>query len=270
MSKIIAPEPLGILSIATNVYLDYWFDLARSLDNHVRTFSPLVLHVFTDQPEAAETFATTLNYVDVKVHKIEPLGWPEATLFRFKIFSEHKEAIREPFLMYLDADSIVDQDFETDLTSLMKEHGVLLVEQSGSWRPPRFSRKLRFYILHPGAVFADVRKLIWEGGLGTWEKRPQSTAFVPRNKRRKYVYGAIWMGPRSEVMEMIHELSARVKDDWAKGIVAVWHDESHMNWWNARYRPHLLDPRYYFVEGYHHLDELPSIVRLVAKKAVTR
>ncbi len=270
MSKIIAPEPLGILSIATNVYLEYWFDLARSLDDHVRTFFPLVLHVFTDQPKAAKTFAKTLNYVDVKVYKIQPLGWPEATLFRFKIFSEHQEEIREPFLMYLDADSIVDQDFETDLTSLMKKHGILLVEQSGSWRPPRFTRKLRFYILHPGAIFADIRKQIWEGGLGTWEKRPQSTAFVPRNERRKYVYGAIWMGARSEVMEMIQELSGRIEDDWAKGIVAVWHDESHMNWWNARYRPHLLDPRYYFVEGYHHLDELPSIVRLVAKKAMTR
>ena len=261
---------LGILSIATNVYLEYWMDLARSVDSKVRSFSPVVLHVFTDQPQEAKAFAKTLQSVKVKVHEIEPLRWPEATLFRFKIFADYRDKITEPFLMYLDADSIVDQDFEPDLTGLMEQHGVLLVEQSGSWRPPKISRQLRFYLLHPGAVFADIRKLLWEGGLGTWEKRPGSTAFVSRKHRSRYVTGAVWMGTREGLFGLVSELAARVQADWGQGLVARWHDESHMNWWNAQYKPHLLDPRYYFVRGYHHLDELPSIIRLITKSVQTR
>lgn len=49
----------------------------------------------------------------------------------------------------------------------MDRHGVLMLEQAGSWRPPRLLRKLRFYLLHPEAKFTDLRKLIREGGLGT-------------------------------------------------------------------------------------------------------
>lgn len=261
---------LGILSIATNVYLEYWMELATSVDEHVRAFRSITLHVFTDQPEKAQAFSARLKNIHAVVHPIEPLGWPEATLFRFKIFHEHQKRITEPFLLYLDADSIVDADFEDDLAERMTRHGVLLVEQSGSWRPPKLLRKLRFHLLHPGALFADVRKLIWEGGLGTWEKNPDSTAFVPRTKRRNYVYGAVWMGPRKQLLDMVGELSVRVQDDWDRGIVAKWHDESHINWWNSEYRPTLLDPRYYFFPGHRHLDELPSIIRLVHKKEKTR
>ena len=261
---------LGVLSIATNVYLNYWMALASSLNDHVRQFDPITLHVFTDQASVAEEFAKSLKNVRVKVHSIGPLGWPEATLFRFKIFAEHRELLTEEYLLYLDADSIVEKDFEPDLQQTMSEKGVLLVEQSGSWRPRRLHRRIRFYLLHPGAVYADLKKMIWEGGLGTWEKDSNSSAFVPRNKRRNYVSGAVWMGPRETLFELVQELSQRVQSDWEEGVIAKWHDESHLNWWNAEYQPFLLDPRYYFFPGQHHLDELPCIIRLVQKKEMTR
>lgn len=261
---------LGVLSIATNIYLNYWMTLASSLDAQVRQFNPITLHVFTDQASMAQEFAKSLNRVKVMVHPIKPLGWPEATLFRFKIFDEHRHLFTEDYLLYLDADSIVDNDFEQNLEQTMSERGVLLVEQSGSWRPPRLHKKLRFYLLHPGAVYADLRKLIWEGGLGTWEKNPNSSAFVPRHKRKNYVFGAVWMGPREKLLALIQELAERVQKDWERGVIARWHDESHINWWNAEYQPFLLDPRYYFFSGQHHLDELPCIIRLVHKNEMTR
>jgi len=263
-------KSLGILSIATNVYLRYWMVLARSVDQHIRAFSPVTLHVFTDQITVAKEFAETLSNVTVKVHEITALGWPEATLLRFKIFLEHSEEFAESFLIHLDADSVIDQDLEPSLAEMMTDNGVLLVEQSGSWRPKKLSKLLRFYFLHPGAVFADLKKIIWEGGLGTWEKNQESSAFVPRSKRKSYVYGAVWMGVNAKFMELVGELSERVDADWQRGIVAKWHDESHLNWWNSEYRPTLLDPRYYFFPGQHHLDELPSIIRLVHKDEITR
>jgi hypothetical protein len=261
---------LGVMSIATNVYLKYWMALASSIDTHVTAFQPVVLHVFTDQAQAAREFAQTLTKTSVVVHEIEPLGWPEATLFRYKIFSENIAEITEPFLMYLDADTLVTADFEDDLGERMAQHGVLLVEQAGSWRPSALSRVLRFYFLHPGAIFADTRKLLLEGGLGTWETRRISQAFVPRSRRKSYVTGAVWMGEREALSKMMAELATRVEHDWERGIVAVWHDESHLNWWSAEYQPELLDPRYYFFEGHRHLDELPRIIQLIRKDQQTR
>ncbi len=264
------PHSLGIMSVATNVYLDYWMDLARSIDQHVTVFSPITLHVFTDRASEAKSFSRELTRTKVKVHEIEPLGWPEATLFRFKLIRDRIGEMPEEFLMYLDADTIVDADFESDLARRMLLHGVHLVEQSGSWRPPRLIRKIRFYALHPGAPFADLRKLIREGGLGTWETNRESTAYVPRNRRKHYVYGAVWMGPRLGIQELVEELAHRVEDDWTRGVIAVWHDESHINWWNSQYTPRLLDPRYYFFPGHRHLDELPRIVSLIHKTSKTR
>lgn len=268
------PDPatptFGIMSIATNVYLKYWMALATSLDQHVRSCAPLTLHLFTDQPDAAKEFAQTLERCSVVVHEIEPLRWPEATLFRYKILSENLGAMPQDLLMYLDADTIVNADFEHDLPQRIQDAGVLLVEQAGSWRPPRFHRRVRFYLYHPGAILQDLRKHLREGGLGTWETRPSSTAFVPRGERKEYVSGAVWMGTREGLGQMLSELASRVQQDWNNDIVAVWHDESHLNWWSSRYRPTLTDPRYYFFPGQRHLDELPNIIALVAKDEITR
>jgi hypothetical protein len=270
VAKSSSTRSLGILSVATNVYLRYWMDLAQSIDRHVRVFDSVTLHVFTDQVKEAREFARTLEHCSVKIHEIEPLRWPDATLLRFKIFSSFQLELKEHFLMYLDADSVVDQDFEGDLSELMEENEILLVEQSGSWRPRRLAKRIRFYTLHPGAGFADVKKLVLEGGLGTWEKNPKSLAYVPRALRKKYVYGAIWMGLRQKFIELVEELSERVGADTSQGITAKWHDESHINWWSAAHNPYLLDPRYYFFPGQRHLDELPCIIRMVHKVEKTR
>ena len=261
---------LGIVSIATNVYLRYWQDLARSVDQHVRVFDPVTMHVFTDQTQQAEDFARSLQNVSVRVHEVPAMRWPEATLFRYKIFSENADELSERVLLYLDADTLVKQDFEPELPQLIAESGIVLVEQAGSWRPKSWRNLLRFFVLHPGAIFQDVRKLLVEGGRGTWEKRVESTAYVARSERKNYVTGAVWMGTRDAFLEMVSELAARVDIDWRKEIIAVWHDESHLNWWNARYHPTLADPRYYFFPGQRHLDELPNIIQLIAKDEITR
>lgn len=256
---------LGILSIATNQYLDFWTELASSIDKTQNQPCDIRLHVFTNRVSEAVAFSKQLKSVRVSVHEIPAYGWPEATLFRFKVFAQALDEIDEPYLMYLDADSVMTGPLEERIFGMMDSADVLLVEQSGSWRPKQWSKFVRFYILHPGAIYADLGKLLFEGGLGTWEKRRESLAYVPRKKRKHYVYGAVWMGTRRGIRKLSFELANRVQRDWDRGIIARWHDESHLNWWCAQYSPPLLDPRYYFFPGQHHLDELPSIITMVPK-----
>ena len=73
---------IGILTIATNIYIDYWKKLALSIDITTDNSSSITLHVFTDQVESVQIFARTLTKVEVITHEIESLGWPDATLRR--------------------------------------------------------------------------------------------------------------------------------------------------------------------------------------------
>lgn len=64
--------PLGVLSIATNVYLTYWKALATSIDQRVSAFGPITFDLFTDQAQDARVFARSLKRITVVVHEIEP------------------------------------------------------------------------------------------------------------------------------------------------------------------------------------------------------
>jgi hypothetical protein len=44
-----------------------------------------------------------------------------------------------------------------------------------------------------------------------------------------YYQGCLWGGKVPDVLEMIEELESRVNEDLKNNVIAVWHDESHMN-----------------------------------------
>jgi hypothetical protein len=44
-----------------------------------------------------------------------------------------------------------------------------------------------------------------------------------------YYQGCLWGGKVSDVLEMIEELDSRVNKDLENDVIAVWHDESHIN-----------------------------------------
>jgi hypothetical protein len=44
-----------------------------------------------------------------------------------------------------------------------------------------------------------------------------------------YYQGCLWGGKVPDVLELIDELSNRVDKDLENNVIAVWHDESHLN-----------------------------------------
>ena len=260
---------IGILSIATNIYLDYWKNLAQSVDDSFESTEEITLHVFTDQIDKVQTFAINLANVDVVAHEIEALGWPDATLRRYEVFSRFMAEITEPILVYLDADMLVKQDISRHVHNALSISKIALVSHPGYWRKNKIS-ELSDSLRDPRSFLTALKTLVVNGKRGSWEDDQLSTAFVPKECRKHYVCGGTWMGYRSEMFQLIQTLKDAVEVDLANGIVAKWHDESHLNRWAASNSFNLLDPSFCFVKEYRHLSSLEAKIVAVTKEVSTR
>ena len=61
-----------------------------------------------------------------------------------------------------------------------------------------------------------------------------------------------------------------IEIDLNNGLIAKWHDESHLNWWYANFGGHLLNPEYCFDEKSKHLTGLLPRVIAVDKVGTVR
>ena len=258
------PQSLGILSIATGIYKDYWIKLFESIVETWASVEKISMHVFTDDPDGLQEVGETSPRVKVVSHPIPSFGWPEATLLRYSIFKEKMDQITEDVLLYLDADMQVVGDLPTNWLNYVQD-SVTLVAHPGYFRPASATARAGYYFRNPIQYFLDVWALSREGGLGEWEKNPASQAYVRKADRITYVCGGAWFGPRDKIMEMIETLSGRVELDYAKNVTARWHDESHLNWYFADSSPALTAPSWCYVEGASNLKGITPIVLAVDK-----
>ena len=262
-------KTLGILTIATNKYLYYWFDLVRSyIATNSESSICLTWHVFTDRSSEAIAFTRQFHQIEFKIHEIESMTFPLATLLRYELYFSARDEIKHDLLMHLDADMLVmNLEFSKKLLNTKIQDGMItLVKHPGYWRPHGFEL-MRLYCQRPLLMVKDIRFLATMGGRGAWESNAKSSAFVERSKRRNYFCGGIWWGPYEPIIAMCEQLATRTSADFAKGIEAIWHDESHLNWYASGKKNHSVDPSFCFDPSYENLKSLPEIVRAVDKHA---
>lgn len=263
-SSVARLPTVGVLSIATNRYADYWMDMARTADRHLFLNHDVVMTVFTDRVEEIERFRTELDRVRVHVIAVKALGWPDAPLAKFNMIARHRREIEQDILMYLDADMRVVAGAGADLDPNSWHNGIALVRHPGFRRPPS-PQTLPFYMSSPSLAIRDVYRQVVEGGRGTWERDQRSRAYVAPSRRRIYFCGATWMGRRRELIEATSELAARVEVDSRQGIIARFHDESHLNWYASQQSCSILDSDYCFIEGAGNLSDLTPRIIAVEK-----
>lgn len=222
-------------------------------------------HVFTDDPEDINSFCLNNKIENVTIHKIEAYGWPEATLLRYEVYSKHADALSEDLLMHLDADMIVKNSAEPFIHQNEWKYGMKFVAHPGFWRPKSFRELLKLYLRSPRFLSRDLRLRLVNGGLGTWENREQSTSFVPRGKRRVYACGGVWFGKAKNFKEFCSLLTVRTQEDSRNGVVARWHDESHLNRWLAEYLDDLLSPELCYDASYQNLISIEPTIIAVQK-----
>jgi hypothetical protein len=246
--------------IATNNYLNLWKMSVNSLEKKFN-FSDITIsiYLFTDQAEEATSWIENhLSKIKVKVIEIPNLRWPEATLVRYRLIVESQDLFTEPILMYLDSDMEVLNDFGTHLLQEFDGNRMCLVIHPGY---AHGAGRWNTWLTSPRTLLRDL-KILFIGQMqpGAWERRKASKAFVPRRRRKTYVHGAIWFGSRNKFIQMCNILSERIDLDAANSVIAVWHDESHLNWFAANYDVKYLDSRFSWHRGYPNLrDVFPFI-----------
>ena len=260
---------IGVMSVATNLYLDYWKTMVQSAELVTKNEDGVTFFVFTDNPSEVKSFAKNLKNVNVKAFEIAPFGWPEATLLRYQIFESQIVELDTDILMHLDADMLISRSPWSRIKLRLARENVCLVSHPGFWRPTA-ARRLALYIRHPLLGYKDLRIRIKQGGLGAWESDPNSKAFVPRKSRKEYFCGGTWFGKREAINEMMIKLVQGVTDDIERNYIARWHDESHLNKWATENSHETDNPELCFDETYPQVSHLNPLIIAVRKNEKTR
>lgn len=254
------------MTVATNQYLEYWFELYES-SNSQNLNSELYFQVFTDRKKDAEAYCVKHKIDNVSIIEIPSYRWPEATLLRYEIFAELGLYEQSGIYAHIDADMIFSDLNETLKSLELHDKELLFVVHPGFFRP-KGVRRFFYYFQNPLSLIKDSYKFLKVGGLGAWEVNKLSRAFVPYGKRRKYCCGGIWFGKRESFIQMCRQLSQEVKLDIDQGVIAKWHDESFLNKFSVEFKDiDYLGPEFCFVEHYPQLRGLKPLVKAVEKGA---
>jgi hypothetical protein len=249
---------VAYLSIATNQYVHYWASMIESANLVFGQNDAVSFIVFTDQKDFCESIAVTHPNLHISVVQIESLKWPEATLLRYKIYSKFAHGIDADVLCHIDADMLfLANPYEFLVPSDWKK-GVALVAHPGYFRNSKNGVSLQ-------QRCKDLFRMIRTGGLGTWETNRKSTAFVRRRKRNVYVCGGSWMAKKENFISLISNLNRSTEEDYENGVMAKWHDESHLNRWASENEFTILSPSFCYDSSYKWLTGIREIIRAVRK-----
>jgi len=248
---------IGFFTIATNHYVLMLEAQLRAISDQVRELDWQYV-VATDQVEHLAQF-TRDNQLDdhVRVLKCPPYKFPLASMLRFKYISEQMTEF--DFICYLDCDMEIENSHALHV-AILKSTSVNLV------RHPGWSRGFGLK-LSPKERLAESYFRLRKGGLGSWESRRKSFAWVPRRKRRDYYAGGIFFGPTEEIRRLSKICDAWMDADLRAGIVASVHDESYLNRWATLNKFTPLGPEYCY-SNFSWLPDLDVVVRALDKRSM--
>jgi len=219
-----------ILTIATNKYIQFVERLYDNIEENFLNGHDIQGLLFTEHDVETSD--------NIKVSQIEHEDWPMPTLKRYNYFLKEKEFISQfDYCYYFDVDmgivSNVGDEVLGDLVATM----------------------------HPYQSFYPKEQR-------TYDRNPQSHAYVPQGKEGELYYAGGFNGGSTEkFLEMSKVIAERVNDDLQRGVIALWHDESQMNRYLIDNPPTLsLTPSYCFAEEQMQNPDYPYEAKIIALK----
>lgn len=217
---------IAILYICTGKYAIFWENFYKACEKNFIKNIPKTYYVFTDQ--------NIENNDNVVVIYQEKLGWPYDTLHRFKMFKSIVDSLKKfDYIFFLNANMHFTLPVSEEI--LPENEGLLAV-------------------LHPGFYNKNREQF-------TYEANVKSLAYIGPNEGEHYFMGGFNGGKSRDYINLIIELSHNIDIDHSKGIIAVWHDESHLNRYLINKQVKILPPSYGYPEGWD-LPFEPKIVVL--------
>lgn len=212
--KITNPK-VAILYIATKRYVTFWEDFYRSCEKYFLPNAQKTYFLFTDAKQIE-----ALENVKKIPHKF--LGWPQETLFRFQTFLTQKKELEKFDYIYFINGTMAPRRLIGNEIFPSQEQGLMVT-------------------LHPGGYRQKREKY-------TYDNNPASTAYIAPNQGKHYFMGGFNGGTSSAFLHLMQQLDKATQSDYEKGIVALWHDESHLNKYMLDKNPLILSPIYAYPE----------------------
>jgi hypothetical protein len=152
------------------------------------------------------------------------LGWPNNTLKRFHMFSRVLDKLAAfDFAFFLNANCEFRNTIDESILPFGNEELVV--------------------VQHPGYFDKQPDQF-------PYDRDPASCASIPFGEGRHYACGGINGGRSDAYCAMIEALRNATDIDEKNGVVALWHDESHLNRYIVGKKYKLLSPAYFYPENW--------------------
>lgn len=191
---------IGIFYICTGRYAIFWKSFYESAERFFVTDAKKIYYVFTDSPDIRPAD-------NIKIYPKKPLGFPLDSLLRFDMFDSIEEDTKVcDFLFFFNS----NMQF---LKPVTKEMILPTEEENGL-----------VAVCHPGYYKAEALRL-------PYEKHSRSAACIPYRKNETYHYfmGGVNGGTYDAYYRLIKTCKAQIHDDMDRNVLALYHDESHLN-----------------------------------------
>jgi histo-blood group ABO system transferase len=187
---------IAINVIATNKYINFLPDLVKSIDDFLFKNSDVLIIVHTNSN--INEINSSSGRIKILKNEIEHEPWPFTTLKRFHYFNKVKDLIaKSDYSFYIDADSL-------------------------------FIGEMKEEFLPTGGMLGTIHPCLFFGN-GTPERNPESKAFISPSENNRYFCGGFFGGDSKSFLKMSEKICSNIDEDLSKGIIAIWHDESHIN-----------------------------------------
>ena len=222
---------IGVLAICLGKYDIFVPPLVKSIEQFFLKDHEITLFCFTDKELPSKKGRVKIQRMELDPKEFMPF-FPMATLKRYHAFSKYnKELLAMDYLYYCD----VDMRFVSEVgEEIFPTTDIGLVGTE-----------------HPG---------FFGGRRGTYEEREGSTAYVSKQEGLVYYAGGFNGGKSLPFLEMSEQIKDNIDKDFQNNIIALWHDESHMNRYFINNPPTTLSPSYCYPESW----EIPFEKKLLA------
>ncbi|XP_023961813.1 histo-blood group ABO system transferase-like isoform X2 [Chrysemys picta bellii] len=208
---------VGLTVFAIKKYVAFLNKFLETAETYFMVGHRVNYYIFTDRPEEVPKVPLKegRNVVVLQVQNYP--RWQEISMRRMEMinsFSQQRFINEVSYVVCVDVDMRFNDQVGVEILSDL------------------------FGTLHPGFYAAERQSF-------TYERRPASQAYVPRDEGDFYYAGGFFGGTVMEVYKLTKKCHEAIMMDKAKGIEAIWQEESHLNKYFVYHKPtKILSPEY--------------------------
>jgi hypothetical protein len=220
-------KKVGILYICIGKYDLFWKSFYKSAQKYLFPDCNVEYFVFTD---------STKIRASERIHIIyqQNLGWPNNTLKRFDLFLKiEKDLSQLDYIFFFNANIVFNTTITSDIFPSEFEDGLL-----GVIHPYFYNKTNRDY---------------------PYERNELSKAYIQYGDGENYFMGSFNGGEANSYIKLIKTLKINIEKDLSNRIIAIWHDESHLNAYYLHKHIKVLSPSYAYPEN----ADIPFVKKII-------